>query len=256
MRFKAHKFYCNACKRYSNQQFPGIAKHQRATERFKAQAFFQHTQGISQKTVANNLRVGITTVERWYQKRYRLERGESSNSPCPSILGIDEHFFSHKQGFATTFCNLKTHKIYDVVKGKSEKSLSGYLNELKGKEQVKVVCMDLSTTYRSIVSKYFPNALIVADRFHVIRLMQHQFIMTYRTLAPDIKHNTGIMAVLRKHPNNLTVKQINRQQRFFGDNPAIKILYEMRIKLHRLLMNKTCHAKRCKRLIPKLLKNS
>jgi len=34
--------------------------------------------------------------------------------------------------------------------------------------------MDLSSTYRSTVKKYFPNAKIVADRFHVIRLMQHQ----------------------------------------------------------------------------------
>jgi transposase len=36
---------------------------------------------------------------------------------------------------------------------------------------VKVVVMDLSETYRSIVKKYFPNAMIVADRFHVIRLL-------------------------------------------------------------------------------------
>ena len=253
LRLKAHKFYCHACKRYSNQQFPGIAKYQRATERVRAQAFFQHTQGISQKTVASNLRVGIATVERWYQYRYQLESGETSNSACPTVLGIDEHFFRQKQGFATTFCNLKKHKIYDVVKGKSERSLRDYLSQLKGKEEVKIVCMDLSPSYRSIVSRYFPNAMIVADRFHVIRLMQHQFIMTYRTLAPDIKHNRGIMAILRKHPSKLSAKQINRQQRFFDDNPIIKILYDMQIKLHKLLMNKTCHAKKCKRLIPELL---
>jgi transposase len=28
--------------------------------------------------------------------------------------------------------------------------------------------MDLSSTYRAIVRKHFPNAQIVADRFHVI----------------------------------------------------------------------------------------
>jgi transposase len=33
LRFKAHKFYCYTCQRYFNQQFPGIGKYQRATER-------------------------------------------------------------------------------------------------------------------------------------------------------------------------------------------------------------------------------
>ena len=253
LRFKAHKFYCNDCQRYSNQRFPGIAKYQRASERLQAQAFFQHTQGISQKTVANNLRVGKATVERWYQKRYQLESRETLDAPCPTVLGIDEHFFSRKQGFATTLCDLRKHKIYDVVKGRSEKSLNDYLSKLKGKDRVKVVCIDLSTTYRAIISKHFPNAKIVADRFHVIRLMQHQFIMTYRALEPDIKHNRGIMAILRKRPSKLSSKQVARQIKFFDKNPAIKILYEVQTKLHQLLMNKTCKLKKCKVLIPQLL---
>ncbi len=48
------------------------------------------------------------------------------NKPCPAVLGIDEHFFSKKQGFATTLCDLRKHKIFDVVKGKSEAELKTY----------------------------------------------------------------------------------------------------------------------------------
>ena len=46
----------------------------------------------------------------------------------------------------------------------------------KGREKVKVVCMDLSSGYRSIVRRCFPNAKIVADRFHVIRLVLYHFM--------------------------------------------------------------------------------
>jgi transposase len=35
--------------------------------------------------------------------------------------------------------------------------------------------MDLSSAYRSLVHKYFPKARIVADRFHVIRLINSPF---------------------------------------------------------------------------------
>ena len=43
------------------------------------------------------------------------------------ILGIDEHFFSCRHGYATTFCDLKNHKIHDVVLGRSEAALESYL---------------------------------------------------------------------------------------------------------------------------------
>nr|WP_233590641.1 transposase [Legionella qingyii] len=50
----------------------------------------------------------------------------------------------------------------------------------------------------------FPNAKIVADRFHVIRLLQHQCMMTYRELSTQIKSNRGILALLHIRPDRLT----------------------------------------------------
>ena len=44
------------------------------------------------------------------------------------------------------------------------------LNYIQGRENVKNVCMDLSATYRSFAKSYFPNARIIADKFHVVRL--------------------------------------------------------------------------------------
>ena len=62
---------------------------------------------------------------------------------------IDEHFFTRKKGYATTFCDLKNHPIYDVTLGRAEAALESYFLSLEGKEQVRVVCMDLAVVYRS-----------------------------------------------------------------------------------------------------------
>ena len=43
-----------------------------------------------------------------------------------------------------------------------------------------MVCVDLSSTYRALVTKHFRNALIVTDRFHVIRLIAQQFLTAWR----------------------------------------------------------------------------
>ena len=89
------------------------------------------------------------------------------------MLGIDEHFFTRKAGFATTFANLVTHRVFDVQLGRSEAALHRFLDELPGKEHTEVVLMDLSETYRAIIGRHFPNAKIVADRFHAVRLVGH-----------------------------------------------------------------------------------
>ena len=253
LKFKAYKLFCNDCRRYCNQQFRGINKYQRSTERLQGQIFHQHTSGVSQKDLSVQFKQGKATIERWYQRRYHLENRERLHEPCPIVLGIDEHFFSRKQGFATTLCDLRKHKIFDIVKGRSEPDLADYLRALPGRDRVAVVCMDLSSTYRSIVKKYFPNARIVADRFHVIRLMQHQCMMTYRTLSNQVKSNRGVLALLRTKPGNLTPLKKVKRDKFLAENPAIDAIYQFQQQLHELLMRKTLNKVQCRELIPGFL---
>ena len=53
-------------------------------------------------------------------------------------------------------------------------SLHAFLCSLEGRDRVRVVCIDMNSAYRNIVRQYFPKAMIVSDRFHVIRLInQH-----------------------------------------------------------------------------------
>nr|WP_239005250.1 transposase [Legionella sp. MW5194] len=157
LQFKAYKLYCNRCHRYGNQQFPGINKYQRSTWRLQAAVFHKHTSGISQSELASLFKKGKATIERWYQRHYKEQDKERTNAYCPSVLGIDEHFFNRKQGFVTTLCNLRKNKVFDIVKGRSETDLAAYLAALPGKERVRVVCIDLSTTYRSIVKSISPT---------------------------------------------------------------------------------------------------
>lgn len=253
LRFKAYKLYCNDCKRYGNQRFPGIEKHQRSTERLKKEVFYHHTQGISQKDLAQRVKRGKATIERWYKAVYEKENRELQNKLCPRVLGIDEHFFSRKQGFATTLCNLGNHTIFDIVKGRSESDLLDYLGSLQGKERVKVVCMDLSSTYRSIIRKHFPNAKIVADRFHVIRLIQHQCMMTYRELSDKVKSNRGILALLRSKPDRLTSQQLIKRDAFLAEHPAIDAIYQFQQQLHTLLMHRSMNKDWCRNAIPGFL---
>ena len=254
LKIKAYKFYCSKCCRYFNQRFPGIGKYQRATERLHEQVFHDHTEGVSQKSLSRKFCLGKATIERWYHQGYLRKQTNQHQPLCPEVLGIDEHFFSKRDGYATTLCNLRKHKIFDVVKGRSAQSLHEYLSQLKGKERVRVVCMDLSPSYRQLIKKHFPQAKIVADRFHVIRLINQMCMQTYQSIDVKMRYQRGLLGVLRSNPENLTEKKKQRRDEYLKQQPVIAALYEFKQRLHKLLMKKHCTAKKCRRLLPIFLK--
>ena len=164
-----------------------------------------------------------------------LRVSELSGRAVPIVLGIDEHFFTKKKGYATTFVDLKNHKVFDVVLGRSEKSLRNYLRKLPNKKRVKIVVMDLSSTYRSIVEKYFPNAMIVADRFHVIRLINQHFIKVWGQFDPVGRKSRGLLSLIRRHEENLKSEQKVKLDRYFLDFPHIKTMWEFKQRLTNLM---------------------
>ena len=253
LKIRGYKYHCQNCLRYFNQRFPGILPYKRSTEFFRYEVFSKHNNGISQSSLAKMLRIGAATIERWYHDLLKRKTAEFKDAYCPKVLGIDEHFFSRKKGYATTMCDLRKQKVFDITLGRSERSLDSYLKKLKGKDNVRVVAMDLAEVYRSVVKKYFPNALIVADRFHVIRLINHHFLKLWQQIDPEGRKNRGLLSLMRRHYENLKPEQIIKLHRYFQKFPAIKHVYFFKQKLTKLLLIKHQTKRECRLLIPKFL---
>jgi transposase len=216
--------------------------------------FRQHLDGINRSRLGRREGIGAATVERHFQHRLKRQFGEWHSPRCPRVLGIDEHFFTRKKGFATTLCDLHHHKVYDVVLGRSEASLAAYFQKLEGKAEVRVVCMDLATHYRSLVRLHFPNARIVADRFHVIRLINHHFLACWRELDPRGAKNRGLLSLMRRHRHNLSPEQHIRLTAYLSSFPALQLIYRFKQKLCYLLLKKHRTRRQCEVLIPRFLR--
>ncbi len=247
------KYHCLSCNRYFRHRFAGIRPRLRATEAYRLEVFESHEGGVSQSKLTVTHRVGSATVERWYQSYVKQRVSELSGRACPQVLGIDEHFFSRKKGYATTLVDLKNHKVFDVVLGRSEPSLRRYLSRLPGRERVKVVVMDMSETYRQIVRKYFPNAKIVADRFHVVRLVNHHFLKLWQQQHPEGRKHRGLLSLMRRHQWNLSAEQQTKLAQYLEPYPVLQALYRAKQRLMRFLLLKTLNAQRAKRLLPRFL---
>ena len=251
---EARKWLCQACGRQFRQRFPGIQPWQRASEAFQRQIFRLHLDGINRSLLGRREGIGAATVQRYFQAGLVRQFGQWHPPRCPPVLGIDEHFFTRRNGFATTLCDLRRHKVYDVVLGRSESALAAYFERLEGKAEVKLVCMDLSSSYRSLVRKHFPNALIIADRFHVIRLVNHHFLACWRELDPVGSKNRGLLSLMRRHRHNLKPEQLARLMNYLAGLPALEQIYLFKQRLCYLLLKKHRTRRQCQPLAARYLK--
>jgi transposase len=247
------RYRCGDCGKTFVPQLPGLLPGRRSTEPFREKVYLHHHEGIPASSMARLSRIGAATVGRIYAQFTERKAAERISLHCPLVLGIDEHTLHKGQRFATTFCDLRNHKVFDVFKGRSEADLIKFLRTLKGRERVRVVCIDLSSPYRSMIKRWFPNARIVADRFHVVRVIQTHFMDLCRQILPQIKNQRGPLALLRTAPERLSADQQLRLQVLLAQSTALAALHERMHALRSLMNRKNRTRRQCRPLISRLL---
>lgn len=188
---KAKRYKCPHCGRVFRVTIEGLQPWQRSSTALRKHMAERYRQGVCNKYIAKEFNVSESTVERIIHERYEAKVKEMINYSAPMVIGIDEHKI-HKRRFATTIVDLKNHRVYDVIEGKSEAMIGARIRSYPDRMKVKVVCMDLSSPYRSLVQRCFPNAKIVADRFHVIKLVLSTFMEFCRDMQPMIRWKRSV----------------------------------------------------------------
>ena len=93
----------------------------------------------------------------------------------PKVLCIDEYHFetSKDSKYICVLIDYETRTVFDIIKSRQKAYLEEYFNRFNSKEleRVKYFCSDLYDEYASIKRKYFPKAIHIADKFHVIKQM-------------------------------------------------------------------------------------
>ncbi|MEK2645411.1 ISL3 family transposase [Bdellovibrio sp. BCCA] len=250
---KTFKFQCRACKRYFNQRIPGVKPRFQCTEVFREEAALKHHWGFSRAMTAKLLGISPATVERCYKHHLKMKDSHRKNGSCPKVLGIDEKHFTRSKGYMTTLADLKRHKVYDVTLGRSELSLNAYLRRLPDKKNCRVIVMDLSETYRSIAKKHFSHAMIVADRFHVVKLINHHFLKTWSELDEAGRKNRGLLSLMRRHRKNLSPEQEAKLRKYLKQNPALEVIYDFKQTLMNVILARVTSKDQASHLIPDLL---
>ena len=90
----------------------------------------------------------------------------------PKAICIDEFTFK-KKTYAFNICNAKNGKTIDLVLDRTTNNLDKYFSHYteKARKRVKFVVMDMYSPYVDLIKKWFPNAKIIIDLFHIVQLL-------------------------------------------------------------------------------------
>jgi len=148
-------------------------------------------------------------------------------------LGIDETSSKKGHKYMTVAVDMDTKRVIHATKGKGAETITqiaDYL-EVKGtsRESLQKVCIDLSPSFISGVSKEFINAEIVFDRFHVKALLN-------KAMDDVRKYELRIHKILKGHKylflrsnTNLSSKQKNDRNNLLEVLPTIGEAYRLKI---------------------------
>lgn len=95
-----------------------------------------------------------------------LKRLPLPDVETPKILGVDDFAFRKGHQYGTILVNLETHKPIALLRDRKAETLADWLRDHPG---VEVLSRERSKTYKSAMDKAAPEAIQVADRFHLVK---------------------------------------------------------------------------------------
>lgn len=106
------------------------------------------------------------------------------------VIGIDEIFVSRrkdKEQYITVVRDLETGAVLYVGKGKGLDAMDAFNSSLKhSKAKIETVTMDMSKAYISWAQENLPDARIVFDHFHLIKMMNEKLDNVRRRTAASL----------------------------------------------------------------------
>jgi transposase len=229
--FPQRRFDCGVCGKPFTENLEWIDPKRRQSRAYEAH-IYQRVQKTPRKHVALEEGLSESTVldifKKWAKQATRQPRR------CwIRVLGVDEISLrkGHKQ-YALVLSDLGRRVVIAVLPNRKKDTLEEWLDNLAEEEQraIKVVSMDMWKPYRQAVHKKLSHAKIVADRFHVMKQLNHQIDLLRRSLqkkADDALYQVlkGNRWVLLKNRNELKPEEETQLRIILNASAELRIIY-------------------------------
>ena len=174
--------------------------------------------GLDEKTIRNIFRDYVNELE----AQFRFE--------TPQWMGIDELYLIKPRCVIT---NIQNNTVVDMLTNRNKDTVAKYLFQMKRRDKVQFVAMDMWAPYRDAVTAVMPQAKIVIDKFHVIKMANEAMEKARKGIRADLdlKQRRGLMHdrfVLSKRQHDLTDKEAFNLDGWTKNYPVLGEAYRLK----------------------------
>lgn len=240
LRMRKRRFFCRECRKPFMESISGVKRRRRTTERYRSSLLWACENFSDLKRVKRAYKCSNAFLYEALHEQLDL-KVRMNRYPWPKTLGIDEHGFQRRRKgsvpFVTLLVDYVNRKPFELVDSKTGDRLKEKLSHIPGRNNVQYVILDLCDPFKNFARDFFPNAELIADKFHVLRLL-HPVINRHRRALPKYAKDRKLRALLLTSAHRLNYFEKADLMNFLNDHPTLKELWIAKEKMHRLYRTK------------------
>ncbi len=153
-------------------------------------------------------------------------------------IGVDETSYKRNHRYITVVSCLATGRVLWVGKGRSREAFSEFF-KVFGKQRCKkleLIAMDMSAAFARAAKDHAPQAEIVLDRFHVVKLLldaidEIRRDEVYKMKGEAAKELKGSRIAMFRNPRHLRPKDVEKIEQVQRSNGRLSRAWERRVEL-------------------------
>jgi len=232
LRALRRRYRCKVCRKTFLDPVPHMSEQHFATMRL-VNHIERETLALTSRTFLGlSYEVGVTedTIRHIFDTCVKtLEQAHILQAPI--TLGIDELFLLGTPRCILTDLTKKT--VIDLLPNRNQETVLKWLRQLPEKERIQVVAMDMWQPYRNAVKEALPQANIVVDKFHIVKLANGAIEQIRKIVRSNLSDKQRRMLmhdrfILLRRRRDLTEKDVLILETWIENFPILGTAYTLK----------------------------
>ena len=238
LHLRKRRYRCSCGKRFFEKN-TFLPRYYRVTSRLVTEIIFAFKKVVSAKEIGCRYHVSAVTAMRYF-KLFNKKL-----TSLPEVISLDEFKGnSGGQKYNSIVVDPKEKKVLDILPNRFESDLVRYFSQFTNKKDVKCFVCDMNPHFRQVAKICFPNAAVVADKYHVIRQAywaMEKVRKNEQSKLPDRhrKYFKRSRNLLMKRPEKLTEEEMDRLALMFEMAPRLADAYRLKNEFLTVIRSKS-----------------